>query len=229
MVRANPLALAVVGTASVFGSLAVRSLDIALVALGLYLVAVLLFTPSWRYAALCLGFAVFAGLTVAWSTWRLGGHDEVVAATAGLRIVVLAWPGSVVAGYMDPTRLGDHLAQNLRLPARLVVAVSAAMQQVTTLMEQWRQLARTRRARGLGPAGGLGARGRYAASMVFGLLVATLRSATTRSVAMDARGFATAHRRTWAEPAPWSGLDVGVSLGGLALASVPVVMFVAGG
>ncbi|WP_375001638.1 hypothetical protein [Aeromicrobium sp. CTD01-1L150] len=133
LTRANPLALLVVGVASVPASLAVRTLPIALVTVGLYAVLAFLLVPSWRYVLLCLAFALFAGLTVAYSTWRLGGRDEVVAATAGLRIVVLAWPGSLVAVLIDPARLGDHLGQNLRLPPRPVVAVTASPGRPSTL------------------------------------------------------------------------------------------------
>lgn len=228
VLRVNPLALSVVGIAAVFGSLAVRSLPIAAVTLGLYALVVYLFTPSWRFATVCLAFACFAGLTVAWSTWRLGGHDEVKALTAGLRIVVLAWPGSVAAGYIDPAKLGDHLGQRVRLPARAVVAVTSSMQQVGSLATGWQQIARARRARGLGASGGPVQRVRVAGQMVFALLVTALRQATQRSVAMDARGFATAHRRTWAEPALWSWLDVAVAVLGVLLAAVPLAMAVAG-
>ncbi len=220
--RVNPLALLVVGVASVFGSLAVRDLDTGLVTLGAYLAAVVLLTPSLRYAALCLAFAAFAGLTVAWSTWRLGGHDEVEAATAALRIVVLAWPGSVVAGYVDPVRLGDHLAQNLRLPARPVAATTGAMQQLGSLTDAWGQISRARRARGIDDRG-MG-RVRSIGPMTFALLVASLRGASTRAVAMDARGFATAQGRTWAEPATWTRLDVAAATLGLALAALPLVL-----
>ncbi|ALX03354.1 CbiQ family ECF transporter T component [Aeromicrobium erythreum] len=222
--RVNPLALVVVGVASVPGSLAVRTLPIALVTLALYAVFVLAVVPSIRYALLCLGLAVFAGLTVAYSTWRLGGRDEVVALTAGLRIVVLAWPGAVVAAFVDPARLGDHLAQDLRLPARPVVAVTSALQQAAELMATWQQLVRARRARGASAAGGPVARCRYGAGLVFALLVSSLRGASRHAVALDARGFAAASERTWAEPAGWSVLDVAVAVVGVLLAGVPVAL-----
>lgn len=227
LLRANPLALAVVGVAAVPGSLAVRTLPIALVTVALYGIVLLLVVPSVRYTLLCLALAAFAGLTVAWSTWRLGGHDEGLALTAGLRIVVLAWPGAVVAAFVDPARLGDHLAQNLRLPARPVVAVTSALQQAAGLMVTWQQLVRARRARGAGASGGPRSRLRYGAGLVFALLVSSLRGASRQSVALDARGFASAHDRSWAEPAPWTRLDVGVALGGVLLAAVPVVLLLA--
>lgn len=222
--RVNPLALMVVGIAAVMGSLAVDSVADGLVTVGVYIVAVGLFTPSIRYALLCLAFAAFAGLTVFYSTWRLGGHDEAKALVAGLRIVMLAWPGAVAAGYIDPARLGDHLAQNLKLPARPVVAVTSSMQQVTSLADSWQQISRTRRSRGFGATGGVVARLKVAGQMVFALLVTSLRQATDRSIAMDSRGFATAHQRSWAEPAPWTRLDVAACVLGIALACVPLAV-----
>ena len=41
------------------------------------------------------------------------------------------------------------------------------------------------------------------AALTLGLLVRTLRMAADLAVAMDARGFASASRRTWFAPAPW--------------------------
>lgn len=226
LVRANPLALLVVGIVPVLGSVAVRAPETGLTVLGVYLALFVLTTNSLRHLVLTALLAGFAGLTVAWSTWRGGGQDVGEAVTAGLRILVLAWPGAVVAGYVDPTRLGDYLAQNLRLPARPVVAVTAALQQVADIGDRWQQVARSRQARGVGPSGGLIARSRYLASMVAGLLIGTLRGVTGRAVAMDARGFATAQRRTWAEPAPWSRLDVAVAVVGAVVGLLPVTQII---
>jgi energy-coupling factor transporter transmembrane protein EcfT len=47
-----------------------------------------------------------------------------------------------------------------------------------------------------------------------------MRSASHASVAMDARGFATAHHRTWAEPADWTRLDVATVVVAVALGAV---------
>jgi energy-coupling factor transport system permease protein len=208
LLRANPLALMSIGIGSLLGSFAIRSLDVALIAVAAYAVAALVFLPSWRYPLLCLGFTVIAGATVVYSTWRGGGHDEREAATAGLRILVLAWPGSVALGYADQSRLADYLAQSLHLPARLVAAMSVAFQRFGGLHTAWQQLDRARRARGFGPSRNPFASGAYVANMSFALLVHAMRGATSSAVAMDARGFATAHDRTWAEPATWTRLDV---------------------
>jgi energy-coupling factor transporter transmembrane protein EcfT len=44
------------------------------------------------------------------------------------------------------------------------------------------------------------------------------------AVAMDARGFAGAKRRTWAEPARWTGADTVLLVLGAVTAALPVVL-----
>jgi energy-coupling factor transport system permease protein len=53
--------------------------------------------------------------------------------------------------------------------------------------------------------------------------VQAMRGATSTSIAMDARGFATAHERTWALPAPWTRLDVLALVTAALLGAVPVI------
>ncbi len=208
VVRLNPLVQLSVGLFSLLGSLWIRSLPVALIALGAYVLAAMILVPGWRYPLACLGFTSIAAVTIVYSTWRLGGHDVEEAITAGLRIVVLAWPGSVMAGYVDPSRLADYLAQTLRLPARMIAAFAAALQRFTGFGQAWQQLERVRWVRGFGPRRNPVANGRYAANISFALLVQAMRGASASAIAMDARGFATAHDRTWAEPAPWTRLDI---------------------
>ena len=224
VLRVNPLVLIAVGLFSLIGSFFIRDFNTAVVAFGAYVLAAILFAPSWRYPAVCLAFSILAAASIVYSTWRLGGHDEREAFTAGLRILVLAWPGSVAVGYLDPSRLADYLAQSLHLPARFVAAFSAALQRFTSLGEAWQQLDRSRRIRGFGPSRNPIATVKYAANMSFGLLVTALRGASQSAIAMDARGFATAHHRTWAEPAPWTRLDrAGLALA-IALGAVAPVL-----
>lgn len=226
ILRVNPLVLIAVGLCSLAGSFAIRDLRVALLAAGVYAVAAILLLPSWRFPLLCLGFTSIAAASIVYSTWRLGGHDEREALTAGLRIVVLAWPGSVAVGYLDPSRLADYLAQTLKLPARFVAAFSAALQHFASLGSAWQQLDRSRRVRGFGPSRSPIATGRYAADMSFGLLVNALRGASQSSIAMDARGFADAHDRTWAEPAPWTRLDLMGLFAAIALGAVAPILAV---
>ncbi|MGA9715258.1 MAG: energy-coupling factor transporter transmembrane component T [Aeromicrobium sp.] len=218
----NPLVQLSFGLFSLVGSFWIRSLPVALCAVAAYALMAIVFLPGWRYPLACLGFTVFAAVTIVYSTWRLGGRDWEEALVAGLRIVVLAWPGSVMAGYVDPARLSDHLAQSLKLPARLVVAFSAAMQRFVSFGHTWQALDRVRRVRGTGPGRNPAAHVKHAASMSFALLVHAMRGASTSAVAMDARGFATAQNRTWAEPARWTRSDRAALALAAALGVVPL-------
>jgi energy-coupling factor transport system ATP-binding protein len=166
--------------------------------------------PTGRARAVALRMlpGLVGALSVAWSTWLLGGHDLSTAFTAGLRVLVIVLPSAVLIRYVDPDALGDHLAQQLRLPARPVVALAAALQRVHTFGDLWTEIARARRVRGIGAT----ARSPRSVldelwALTVGILVRSLLAAATLAVAMDVRGFATAHRRTWAAPAPWRRAD----------------------
>jgi energy-coupling factor transport system permease protein len=222
--RANPLVLLGLGLLAVVASFGVDDLTVALAMVGVIAVLAVAFVPglvgnSWRLLAPLLGAA-----SVTFSTWLLAGRDESIAATAGLRVLVLALPGVLVAPFIDPSRLGDQLAQRLRLPARPVAAVTASLQRFEDLGAVWAQLDRARRVRGLGPGRNPIARIRHVAGMTFGLLVSTLRSSARMAVAMDARGFATARHRSWAEPAPWTPVDSAVLAGAIGFAALPYLL-----
>ena len=78
----------------------------------------------------------------------------------------------------DRSHGGDHLAQRLRLPARPVVALSAALQRIHTFGEIWTEIARARRVRGIGasPRSPLSL-GREAWALTIGMLVRSLQAA----------------------------------------------------
>ncbi len=154
-------------------------------------------------------------LGVVWSTWLLGGHDLEIAVGAGLRVLSLVLPSVVLLPYVDPDALGDHLAQRLRLPARPVVAATAALQRFQSFGALWTELTRARRVRGLGAGRSMVGKLREAGSTTLALFTVVLGQAAVLALAMDARGFAGAHRRTWAGPAPWRRPDTMVVLGGL--------------
>ncbi|MGH3455662.1 MAG: energy-coupling factor transporter transmembrane component T family protein [Nocardioidaceae bacterium] len=222
--RANPLVLLALGLLAVVASFGVRDLTVAVAMIGVVIALAVAFVPglvgnSWRLLAPLLGAA-----SVTFSTWLLAGRDESIAATAGLRVLVLALPGVLVAPFIDPSRLGDQLAQRLRLPARPVAAVTASLQRFEDLGAVWEQLDRARRVRGVGPGRSPIARFRHVAALTFGLLVATLRSSARMAVAMDARGFATASRRSWAEPALWTRVDSAVLAGAIGFAALPYAL-----
>lgn len=219
--RCGPLSILLVCLLPAFGAPAIRSLGTGLLALlpvaALAVVAVREVGLTMRRLALGL----LAAASIAVSTWLYGGRDLDTAAGAALRIVYLVAPGAIVSAYLEPSALADHLAQRLRLPARVVVAASAALQRMDQLGEQWRQIGRARRARGMGPEGGPIRRTRVTASMALALLVSTMRLSGRMSVAMDARGFAGAHDRSWAAPAPWRTADTALAAAGVVLAVSP--------
>lgn len=221
LARVNALVLVALGLLGLVASLGVRDVASAAVGLGACLAFGLVLLPRGagspaRYVAVLVAVA-----SVTWSTWLLGGHDPVVAGVAGARIAVLALPGVALAPLVDPSGLADQLGQRLRLPARFVVGVGAALQRFERLGTVWEQASRARRSRGVGPGRGPLSRAGHAASVTFAVLASTLRDATAMSVAMDARGFAHAHRRTWAEPAPWTRTDTAVLAAGALAAALP--------
>lgn len=169
---------------------------------------------------------LLAVFSVGFSGWLLSpGHDVTVGLTAGLRVAFFVLPGVLLAGMTDPFALGDHLAQRLYFPSRPVVAAVAAMQRFDTLGDQWQQLARMRRIRGL--AGGRSpiTRIRTASALTFGLLLQSLRQAGRMAVAMESRGFslprASGISRSWAEPAPWTVADSVLIVIGMVVAAIP--------
>lgn len=221
------------GPVSLLGSsilLAIGALFITDVRVGAVVVLVeALLAPivfGWVRPPLRLLPGLLAVASVGFSGWLLSSsHDVTVGLTAGLRVAFFVLPGILLAGMMDPFALGDHLAQRLHFPPRPVVAAVAAIQRFETLGDQWQQLARTRRIRGL--AGGRSpiARIRTASALTFGLLLQSLRQAGRMAVAMESRGFslprASGVGRTWAEPAPWTVADSVLMTIGILVAATP--------
>ena len=82
----------------------------------------------------------------------------------------------------------------------------AALRLLTVLRDDARLLERARRARGLGDHG----RVRRAASLVFALLVLSIRRGSALAIGMEARGFGAPGPRTWIRPSPWRASDTAV-------------------
>lgn len=238
--RAGPLSLLLASMVLVLGAPFISDLRTAVIAIGVQLVlapVVLGFgRPPWR--RLLPGLVAVA--SVAFSNWLLSpGRELSSGALAGLRVAFFVIPGVLLASRIDPSALGDHLGQRLRLPARPVVAAVAALYRFESLGEHWAQLARVRRVRGLGPGRSPLGRGRSLAALTYGLLIETLRQAGRMAVAMEARGFSAAVtpvevttmdvfpplRRTWAEPAPWRPGDSLMLATGLIVAVIPLLVF----
>ena len=175
------------------------------------LAVILLFAPlavsSLRSAARRALPRTLAALSIGWSTWLLGNRDVATAVAAGLRILILVLPGSLLVAHLDTSRLGDDLAQRLRLPDRPVVAAVAALQRIEDLGTIWSQASWARRVRGLTAGGSPVARTREIAAL-------DLQPARADGTAIGAdgrrhgpRGFAGAHHRSWAEPSRWRPAD----------------------
>ena len=227
--RPGPLSLLLASIVLVVGAPFISDLRTALIAFGVEIalapIVLGIGRPPWR--RLLPGLLAVASVT--FSNWLLSpGHDLSVGALAGLRVAFFVLPGVLLASRIDPSVLGDHLGQRLRLPARPVVAAVAALHRFESLGEQWDQLARIRRVRGLGPGRSPLSRVRHLAALTFGLLIHTLRQAGRMAVAMEARGFSTAAtstaRRTWAEPASWRPADSLMLATGLAVAGIPLLL-----
>jgi len=171
--------------------------------------------PRWRRALVRLVPAFVGIVGVGWSTWLLGGHHVDLAVGAALRVLTLVLPSVVLLPFVDPDELGDHLAQRVRLPARPVVAATAALQRFQSFTALWGEITRVRRVRGIGAGRSLLARSKEVAATTLALFVSVLGQAAVLALAMDARGFAGAHRRTWAGAAPWRVADTLAVLGGL--------------
>ncbi|WP_258378780.1 ATP-binding cassette domain-containing protein [Curtobacterium sp. MCLR17_042] len=145
-----------------------------------------------------------------------------LALATALRVLAVGVPAIALFVRADPTDLADGLAQVLRLPARFVLGALAAVRMMTLLVDDWRQLAMARRARGLADSGRL----RRGATMAFALLVLALRRATTLAVAMESRGFGAHGRRTWARVARFAGPEWAMvaALVGIGVVSIAVAV-----
>lgn len=146
-----------------------------------------------------------------------------------LRVLAVALPVIVLARDIDPTQLGDALAQILRLPARFVIGAVAGVRMLTLFKDDWQAMTQARRARGLADRGKIA----HTLTMSFGLLVLALRRGGKLATAMEARGFGRpipgGNKRTWARESKLIRTDWMVMLCGLMLAALPVIISVATG
>ncbi|HEY0248410.1 MAG TPA: energy-coupling factor transporter transmembrane component T [Gryllotalpicola sp.] len=131
-----------------------------------------------------------------------------------LRALAIGVPSILMFRGVDATELADGLAQRVRLPARFVLGTLAAERLVGLFLQDWRQMALARRARGLGDT----ARIRRLLGMAFALLVLAIRRGTKLATAMEARGFGAPGPRSWARPSVFGRPDLMLLLLALAVA-----------
>ena len=140
--------------------------------------------------------------------WQFGpaaisDHSIWLALGIGLRMCALVIPAIALLDRIDPTDMGDGLAQILHLPARPVLASLAGARMTSLMAADWKALERARRARGVGDA----SRIRSFLRGSFSLLVFALRRSGKLATTMEARGFGAKGQRTWARPSRLRAAD----------------------
>lgn len=151
-----------------------------------------------------------------------GGPDFANGLGLGLRLLGIALSGVVALATTEPTDLADSLQQQAHLPPRLAIGALAAVRSLPILAIEWQLIGMARRARGVSAGWSPLAAARLAFGKLLALLVGAVRRATRLALAMDARGFGTATRRTIARPqavrvADWVLLLAATALGAAAL------------
>ena len=157
--------------------------------------------------------------------WQFGpaaisDHSMWLALGIGLRMCAIVMPAIALLDRIDPTDMGDGLAQILHLPARPVLAALAGARMTSLMAADWKALERARRARGVGDA----SRIRSFLRGAFSLLVFALRRSGKLATTMEARGFGAAGNRTWARVSRLRAADavlmvVAIALPAIALAA----------
>ena len=157
--------------------------------------------------------------------WQFGpaaisDHSIWLALGIGLRMCAIVMPAIALLDRIDPTDMGDGLAQILHLPARPVLAALAGARMTSLMAADWKALERARRARGVGDA----SRIRSFLRGAFSLLVFALRRSGKLATTMEARGFGAAGKRTWARVSRLHAADavlmvVAIALPAIALAA----------
>ena len=157
--------------------------------------------------------------------WQFGpaaisDHSMWLALGIGLRMCAIVMPAIALLDRIDPTDMGDGLAQILHLPARPVLAALAGARMTSLMAADWKALERARRARGVGDV----SRIRSFLRGSFSLLVFALRRSGKLATTMEARGFGAQGRRTWARVSRLRAADavlmvVAIALPAIALAA----------
>ena len=149
-------------------------------------------------------------------------HSIWLALGIGLRMCALVIPAIALLDRIDPTDMGDGLAQILHLPARPVLASLAGARMTSLMAADWKALERARRARGVGDA----SRIRSFLRGSFSLLVFALRRSGKLATTMEARGFGAAGKRTWARPSRLRAADAVLMAVAAAIPSIALAVSV---
>ncbi|WP_430592708.1 energy-coupling factor transporter transmembrane component T family protein [Humidisolicoccus flavus] len=148
---------------------------------------------------------------------RITDNSIELAIAVGVRVLAIGVPTLVLLVGVDPTRLADGLAQVAKLPERFVLGALAGIRLFSVFSEDWKSMARARRARGLGDSGVV----RRFFTMAFALLVLAIRRGGSLATAMEARGFG-AGPRTWARASTLTWRDTVAIFGTVAIAAIAI-------
>ena len=153
--------------------------------------------------------------------WQFGpaaisDHSMWLALGIGLRMCAIVMPAIALLDRIDPTDMGDGLAQILHLPARPVLAALAGARMTSLMAADWKALERARRARGMGDA----SRIRSFLRGSFSLLVFALRRSGKLATTMEARGFGAAGKRTWARVSRLHAADAALMVVAVAVPAI---------
>ena len=153
--------------------------------------------------------------------WQFGpaaisDHSVWLALGIGLRMCAIVLPAIALLDRIDPTDMGDGLAQILHLPARPVLAALAGARMTSLMAADWKALERARRARGVGDS----SRIRSFLRGSFSLLVFALRRSGKLATTMEARGFGAEGKRTWARVSRLCAADAALMVVAIALPAI---------
>lgn len=162
--------------------------------------------------------------------WQLGpaaisDHSMWLALGIGLRMCAIVMPAIALLDRIDPTDMGDGLAQILHLPARPVLAALAGARMTSLMAADWKALERARRARGVGDS----SRIRSFLRGSFSLLVFALRRSGKLATTMEARGFGAAGTRTWARVSRLRAADAVLMIVAVVLPAIALTVSVMAG
>ena len=155
----------------------------------------------------------------------ISDHSMWLALGIALRMCALVIPAIALLDRIDPTDMGDGLAQILHLPARPVLAALAGARMTSLMAADWKALERARRARGVGDA----SRIRSFLRGSFSLLVFALRRSGKLATTMEARGFGAAGKRTWARVSRLRAADAVLMIVAVALPAIALTVSVMAG
>ena len=152
----------------------------------------------------------------------ISDHSMWLALGIALRMCALVIPAIALLDRIDPTDMGDGLAQILHLPARPVLAALAGARMTSLMAADWKALERARRARGVGDA----SRIRSFLRGSFSLLVFALRRSGKLATTMEARGFGASVVRTWARPSRLCAADAALMAVAIAVPTIALALSV---